>query len=101
MVYQNMSGGSLFDVLIEKERYKEPQDWPTIVRFAKEAAAGVVFLHEQGVSSSFHSLNDVSHFAQIVHRDLALRNLLLDDGMHARVADFGMVCLEILQFAHS
>mmetsp|Transcript_27391 Transcript_27391/g.46287 ORF Transcript_27391/g.46287 Transcript_27391/m.46287 type:complete len:680 (-) Transcript_27391:7292-9331(-) len=44
-----------------------------LVQWALEAAHGVHHLHQE----------------QVIHRDLATRNLLLDDSFHVRVADFG------------
>ncbi|KAL6072665.1 Serine/threonine-protein kinase STY17 [Balamuthia mandrillaris] len=48
--------------------------WKTIVRMALDAAAGVLHLHCES----------------IVHRDLALRNLLVSKDWKVRVADFGL-----------
>ena len=48
-------------------------DHDTLLRFALETAMGVRHLHLEG----------------IIHRDLATRNLLIDETFHIRVADFG------------
>lgn len=48
-------------------------DYDTLLRFALETAIGVKHLHMEG----------------IIHRDLATRNLLIDENFHIRVADFG------------
>ncbi|KAL6056920.1 receptor protein-tyrosine kinase [Balamuthia mandrillaris] len=45
-----------------------------IISWAKDTAAGMFHLHKEG----------------FIHRDLATRNLLLDDALHVKVADFGM-----------
>ena len=41
---------------------------------AEQAAAGVMHLHKE----------------KVVHRDLALRNLLVDSGWNIRISDFGL-----------
>lgn len=46
----------------------------TVLKMAKDIAAGMGHLHAEG----------------IVHRDLATRNLLLDENMNVKITDFGM-----------
>ncbi|VAI56754.1 unnamed protein product [Triticum turgidum subsp. durum] len=53
----------------------------TVLRLALDVARGMEYLHAQGV----------------IHRDLKSHNLLLNDEMRVKVADFGTSCLE----AHS
>ncbi|CAN0190357.1 unnamed protein product, partial [Hapterophycus canaliculatus] len=65
-----MENGSVEDMLVSSD---SPATKPLVVRMAIEAAKGVIHLHREGV----------------VHRDLASRNLLLDDGFHVRISDFG------------
>eukprot|EP00752_Nemacystus_decipiens_P001312 g1302.t1 len=65
-----MENGSVEDMLVSSN---SPAKKELVVRMAIEAAKGVIHLHREGV----------------VHRDLASRNLLLDDGFHVRISDFG------------
>lgn len=39
--------------------------------------------------SFLHGMTLVRNREGVVHRDLASRNLLLDDGLHVRISDFG------------
>eukprot|EP01111_Echinosteliopsis_oligospora_P011467 TRINITY_DN3793_c0_g1_i1.p1 TRINITY_DN3793_c0_g1~~TRINITY_DN3793_c0_g1_i1.p1 ORF type:complete len:924 (+),score=262.14 TRINITY_DN3793_c0_g1_i1:63-2834(+) len=49
-------------------------EWSTIVGFARDAAAGISHLHAENV----------------IHRDIATRNLLVDDQGVVRISDFGL-----------
>jgi predicted Ser/Thr protein kinase len=51
-----------------------PLDMSLQIRIARDIAAGMLYLHNEGV----------------IHRDLAARNILLDLKMRAKVSDFGM-----------
>lgn len=62
--------GSLHDLLVKgKERVEEG----ALVRMARDAAAGILHLHNEGV----------------VHRDIAMRNCLVDAGGIVAISDFG------------
>lgn len=63
--------GNLYDYL---KQQKEPIDWRLRMRWAKQVAETLKFLHEKGV----------------IHRDLRAANLLLTDKMEIRVSDFGI-----------
>jgi len=71
IVTEFMSVGSL-SAFIKNEDNKVQVE--TILTWALETAAGMAHLHLEGV----------------VHRDLASRNLLLDNDFHVKIADFGM-----------
>jgi len=57
-----------------KNHCKAANDVPQLMTMALDAAKGIAHLHEQ----------------HIVHRDIAARNLLVDDQGHIKVADFGL-----------
>jgi len=75
IVTQFMDNGSVEDFLINRSSPSFCHSVPitSILRMALESAKGVGHLHMEGV----------------IHRDLASRNLLLDDQMRVKVADFG------------
>ena len=75
MVYEYMGGGSLGEVLHGKGGGFLA--WDRRYRIALEAARGLCYLH-----------HDCS--PMIVHRDVKSNNILLDQGMEAHVADFGL-----------
>eukprot|EP01087_Luapelamoeba_hula_P024118 TRINITY_DN9065_c0_g1_i1.p1 TRINITY_DN9065_c0_g1~~TRINITY_DN9065_c0_g1_i1.p1 ORF type:complete len:717 (-),score=128.66 TRINITY_DN9065_c0_g1_i1:126-2276(-) len=70
IITEFMEKGSLRDLLIRNNDLS----WKRIVGFAVDAAAGVLHLHCE----------------KIIHRDLALRNLLVGADWRVRLADFGL-----------
>lgn len=50
------------------------------VAIARDVASGLLYLHEETVN-------------RIIHRDVKPANILLDEKMNARVADFGLARL--------
>lgn len=69
IVTELCSGGELFDYLVEKGRLSEDE---TRIVFGQLCLA-VAYLHEKG----------------IVHRDLKLENVLLDERCRVKLGDFG------------
>ena len=69
LVTELCTGGELFDYLVEKGRIDE---YETRALFGQLCLA-VAYCHDQGV----------------VHRDLKLENVLLDDHCHVKLSDFG------------
>ncbi|XP_002979562.2 nodulation receptor kinase [Selaginella moellendorffii] len=76
LIYPYMPNGSLQDRLYGEGFKRKPLDWPTRLSIALGAAKGLSFLHAGG---------DLS----IIHRDIKSSNILLDQSMTAKVADFG------------
>lgn len=76
LVYEFMKNGSLQDMLNQVSQGTRELDWSTRHRIALGVAAGLEYLH--------------THSQRIIHRDLKPGNILLDDNMEARIADFGL-----------
>ncbi|KAM3346069.1 hypothetical protein ACQJBY_020533 [Aegilops geniculata] len=73
LVYEFVPNGTLADHLHHgKEDPLLP--WPTRLGIAVETAAALAYLHVH----------------QVLHRDVKTTNILLDDGFHVKVADFGL-----------
>ncbi|KAL8044714.1 hypothetical protein ABFX02_08G063500 [Erythranthe guttata] len=76
LVYPFMSNGSLQDRLYGAAAKRKILDWPTRLSIALGAARGLTYLHT---------------FSErcVIHRDVKSSNILLDNSMCAKVADFG------------
>ncbi|CAL9122382.1 unnamed protein product [Musa textilis] len=77
LIYEFMKNGSLDTVLNSVRDGEREFDWLARYRVALGIASGLEYLH-------------IHHKPQIIHRDLKPANILLDDGMEARIADFGL-----------
>ncbi|XP_010248722.1 PREDICTED: leucine-rich repeat receptor-like serine/threonine/tyrosine-protein kinase SOBIR1 [Nelumbo nucifera] len=77
LVYEYMKNGSLQDMLNKVSEGKRELDWLARHNIALGVAAGLEYLH-------------MHHNPRIIHRDLKPGNILLDDDMEARIADFGL-----------
>ncbi|XAR65586.1 Non-specific serine/threonine protein kinase [Bertholletia excelsa] len=75
LIYEFVSNGSL-DRFIFDPLKREFLNWDTRYKIIVGIAQGLLYLHEE----SKH---------QIIHRDLKAANILLDDDMNPRIADFG------------
>lgn len=72
IVLEYCSRGSLWGIL---QNEKIPLPWELRRNIYLDATKGVLYLHQCN--------------PPILHRDLKSLNLLLDDGMHCKLADFG------------
>ncbi|GLJ20459.1 hypothetical protein SUGI_0372220 [Cryptomeria japonica] len=77
LVYEYMPCGTLTDHLYGVAKLKTPLDWHMRLNIARQAADGLLYLH-QGC------------YPPIIHRDIKCSNILLDNRMSAKLADFGI-----------
>ncbi|KAL3645477.1 Calcium/calmodulin-regulated receptor-like kinase 1 [Castilleja foliolosa] len=75
LIYVYMSRGSLASHLYNVKL--EPLNWDLRIKIALDVARGLEYLHDGAVPP-------------VVHRDIKSSNILLDQSMRARVADFGL-----------
>ncbi|KAL8144545.1 hypothetical protein V2J09_017577 [Rumex salicifolius] len=75
LIYVYMSHGSLASHLYDEN--KEPLSWDLRVYIALDVARGLEYLHDGAAPP-------------VIHRDIKSSNILLDQSMRARVADFGL-----------
>ncbi|KAL8554992.1 hypothetical protein ACS0TY_002976 [Phlomoides rotata] len=75
LVYEYIINGTLTDSLTGKRGIK--LDWMRRLKIAVGAARGVQYLH------------DLAN-PPIIHRDIKSNNILLDESLNAKVADFGL-----------
>ncbi|KAL8162808.1 hypothetical protein V2J09_014297 [Rumex salicifolius] len=80
LVYEYMPLGSLEDHLHDLTPGKEPLDWNTRMKIAAGAAKGLEYLHDKANPP-------------VIYRDLKSSNILLDEGYHPKLSDFGLAKL--------
>ncbi|KAF2578746.1 hypothetical protein F2Q68_00000650 [Brassica cretica] len=80
LVYEYMALGSLEDHLHDLPPGKEPLDWNTRMTIAAGAAKGLEYLHDKANPP-------------VIYRDLKSSNILLGDGYHPKLSDFGLAKL--------
>ncbi|KAK2993587.1 hypothetical protein RJ640_030894 [Escallonia rubra] len=80
LVYEFMSMGSLEDHLHDLPPDKEPLDWNTRMKIAVGAAKGLEYLHDKANPP-------------VIYRDFKSSNILLDEGCHPKLSDFGLAKL--------
>ncbi|KAM3321091.1 G-type lectin S-receptor-like serine/threonine-protein kinase LECRK2 [Capsicum chacoense] len=76
LVYEHMEAGSLADLLFKESRLS----WSPRVKVAIDTAKGLCYLHEECST-------------QIIHCDIKPQNVLLDENLTAKIADFGIAKL--------
>ena len=82
-----MPNGTLFDHLHGEQRRKNGLRWDARLKIALETASALAYLH-------FDS------YPPIFHRDVKSTNILLDENMGVKVADFGLSRLVPIEASH-
>ncbi|BFG32501.1 hypothetical protein CerSpe_187740 [Prunus speciosa] len=81
LVYEFLQNGSLNDHLHDPLlKGNQPLSWTARAQIALDTARGIEYIHD-------HTK------ARYVHRDIKTSNILLDQGLRAKVADFGLARL--------
>ncbi|WOL06735.1 serine/threonine-protein kinase CDL1 [Canna indica] len=80
LVYEFMPLGSLEDHLHDIPADKEPLDWNTRMKIAAGAAKGLEYLHDKANPP-------------VIYRDFKSSNILLGEGYHPKLSDFGLAKL--------
>uniref|UniRef100_A0A5B7BY19 non-specific serine/threonine protein kinase n=1 Tax=Davidia involucrata TaxID=16924 RepID=A0A5B7BY19_DAVIN len=80
LVYEYMPLGSLEDHLHDLPPDKKLLDWNTRMKIAAGAAKGLEYLHDKVTPP-------------VIYRDLKCSNILLDEGYHPKLSDFGLAKL--------
>ncbi|XP_057515285.1 G-type lectin S-receptor-like serine/threonine-protein kinase LECRK3 [Amaranthus tricolor] len=84
LVYEYMSNGTLADYLFGDSR----PHWSERVQISLGIAGGLQYLHEECST-------------QIIHCDIKPQNILLDEYQNARIGDFGLAKLLVLNQTHT
>ncbi|KAL2227791.1 probable serine/threonine-protein kinase PBL7 isoform X1 [Sesamum indicum] len=80
LVYEYMPLGSLEDHLHDLPPDKKRLDWNSRMKIAAGAAKGLEYLHEKANPP-------------VIYRDLKCSNILLEEGYHPKLSDFGLAKL--------
>ncbi|XP_060669096.1 lysM domain receptor-like kinase 3 [Ziziphus jujuba] len=81
LIYEYIQNGSLRDHLHDPLlKGHQPLSWAARAQIALDAAKGIEYIHD-------HTK------VRYVHRDIKTSNILLDEGLRAKVADFGLAKL--------
>lgn len=80
LVYEYMALGCLEDHLLELPPDKDSLDWNTRMKIAAGAARGLEYLHDKANPP-------------VIYRDFKSSNILLDEGFHPKLSDFGLAKL--------
>ncbi|KAG6781749.1 hypothetical protein POTOM_014662 [Populus tomentosa] len=84
LVYEFMSNGSLSSFIFQDAK----PGWKERIQIAFGVARGLLYLHEECSN-------------QIIHCDIKPQNILLDEYYNARISDFGLAKLLLLDQSHT
>ncbi|CAO2837223.1 unnamed protein product [Amaranthus hypochondriacus] len=84
LVYEYMSNGTVADYLFSDLR----PSWTARMQIAQGIATGLLYLHEECST-------------QRIHCDIKPQNILLDDYFNARISDFGLSKLLVMNQTHT
>lgn len=87
LVCEYVPNGTLFDHLHGAQRGKKGLQWDARLKIALETASAIAYLH-------------FDNHPPIFHRDIKSTNILLDENMGVKVADFGLSRLMPLEASH-
>ncbi|XP_077238913.1 wall-associated receptor kinase-like 20 [Tasmannia lanceolata] len=87
MVYEYISNGTLYDHLRGLRPEGSVLPWLRRLTVARQTAEGLAYLHSSAVPP-------------IYHRDVKSSNILLDENLNAKVADFGLSRLAETDLSH-
>lgn len=77
LIYEHMPGGSLRDHLYGPRAEHSGLIWKRRLKITLDAAQGLEYLH-------------VGCTPKIIHRDIKTANILLDNNLNGKLADFGL-----------
>eukprot|EP01018_Ginkgo_biloba_P030398 Gb_19701 [translate_table: standard] len=80
LVYEYLENNSLAYALFDADKSQLQLDWPTRYNICIGTARGLAYLHEESR-------------IRIVHRDIKASNILLDEDLNPKIADFGLAKL--------
>eukprot|EP01018_Ginkgo_biloba_P000738 Gb_02002 [translate_table: standard] len=80
LVYEYLENNSLASALLGPKESRLKLDWPVRYNICLGVARGLAYLHEESR-------------VRIVHRDIKSTNILLDQNLNPKIADFGLAKL--------